>query len=481
MMRLLSVCAALNGQLYSANGDAIDPAAQKGGDINPVLNGVSIDTRKPMNDALFVALKGPSFDAHDYLDQALHQGALAVITGRYVAVDCPQVVVADTYAALTALAAWWRAQCDPMMIAVTGSVGKTSVKEMLASILEQQAPTLSTLGNLNNEIGVPLTLLRLRDEHRFAVVEMGMNQAGEISRLTRLGRPGVALVNNAGEAHLEGLGSLETIAAAKGEIYQGLSSDGVAVINADDKFAGYWKTLVADKRVLTFGLDTPADVSASYIQKDDQQQVTLSLAKTTVEFSLSGRGRHNVLNALAAATTAFAAGATSVNIAKGLAAYQAVGGRLKAHVMASTTVFDDTYNANPVSTKAALNVVADFDSAIAILGDMGELGVASSDLHHEVGQFAAEQKIASLWCCGQFAHDYISGFESADGQDGKAFASQEGLLDFVETQSERLQLAKAILVKGSRSAKMENISAALLKHFELNASQPNQLSGDAAC
>ena len=480
-MQLLPMCAVLDGKLYSASGELLDATKLKGGDASLELLGVSIDTRKPIDNGVFVALKGPTFDAHDYLSQALEQGALAVITERYVPVACPQIVVANTYKALTDLAAWWRAQYEPVVVAITGSVGKTSVKEMLASILQQQAPTLSTEGNLNNEIGVPLTLMRLRKEHRFAVLEMGMNQTGEISRLTRLGKPAIALVNNAGEAHLEGLGSIEAIAAAKGEIFEGLDADGVAIINADDKYADYWRGVVAGKRVITFGLDKPADISAAYIQKGNFQQVTLSALSTTIEFSLSGRGRHNVMNALAAVAAAVAAGATPENISAGLEAYQAVGGRLKAHVTPFTTIFDDTYNANPVSTKAALNVVADFNSAIAILGDMGELGATSSDLHQEVGKFAAEQNISSLWCCGQFAQDYVRGYQSGNGQDGRAFASQEGLLDFVEAQNERLQLAKAILVKGSRSAKMENISAALIKRFELIASQPNQLSGDAAC
>ncbi len=477
MIRLAQACVAVGGLLYSEQGELLDPhALVRSGDygINPSFANVGIDTRKALTEGLFVALKGPIHDGHDFIDRALEQGAQAIMVQHRSAAQCPQIVVDNTYSALTVLAYWWRREHHPTLVALTGSVGKTSVKSMLAAILEQQAPTLATLGNLNNEIGVPLTLLRLRAEHRFAVIEMGMNRAGEIDRLTRLAAPSVALVNNAAEAHLEVLGTVAAVAAAKGEIYAGLDAHGTAIVNADDTFSSYWKGLVGARPIISFGMNRPADVTATYTQNANSQRVQIRLPSETVEFDLHGRGRHNVMNALAAATTAFAAGASAHAIASGLATVMPVEGRLTAHQFGAKTVFDDTYNANPASIKAALGVLAEFTPALAILGDMAELGSATEALHRAVGESAAQYKIATLWCCGQFAQHYLDGYFAAGGLQGQAFSAQAELLAYLNTQTDLLEQTAAVLVKGSRSAQMERVAAAVMHYFRSTKHHLNQ-------
>ncbi|MEO0369343.1 MAG: UDP-N-acetylmuramoyl-tripeptide--D-alanyl-D-alanine ligase [Pseudomonadota bacterium] len=304
---------------------------------------VTINGREDCTDALFVALKGENFDAHDYVQQASDAGASAALVSRPVEVDIPQLLVTDTQSAFTALAAWWRAKFSLPIVAITGSVGKTTVKQMLVSIASVEHETLGTHGNLNNEIGVPLTLMRLNSDHRFAVIELGMNHAGEISRLTRLVKPNVALLNNAAAAHLEGLGSLEAIAAAKGEIFEGLDADGTAVVNLDDSFAAYWMDLVGEHRVITFGLASHADVTADWQQHGNSISIRLKLSNRFVDFDMPGRGEHLVQNALAAAAAAHASGIGIDAIKTGLERFSAPSGRQQFHQVGDLTVIDDTY------------------------------------------------------------------------------------------------------------------------------------------
>ncbi|MDE2089152.1 MAG: UDP-N-acetylmuramoyl-tripeptide--D-alanyl-D-alanine ligase, partial [Gammaproteobacteria bacterium] len=315
-----------------------------------VFTAVSSDTRNLENGDLFVALRGHSFDGHEFIGQARERGACAAVVSRDLPASLPLLLVADTRLALGRLAAGWRARTDIPVVAVTGSNGKTTVKEMTAAILARRGQVLATRGNLNNDIGVPLTLLRLRPEHRHAVIEMGANHPGEIAYLTRLAQPTVALITNAGPAHLEGFGDVAGVARAKGEIYGGLRREGVAVINADDAHAGLWRELTRKHRVLTFGLNTAADVTVLQAQDQADTRVRLQTPAGQVDVALPLPGRHNVMNALAATAAALACGAALQDVKQGLESMQPVSGRLQSHAGPhGARNIDDTYNANPAS------------------------------------------------------------------------------------------------------------------------------------
>ncbi|HSH28527.1 MAG TPA: UDP-N-acetylmuramoyl-tripeptide--D-alanyl-D-alanine ligase, partial [Thiohalobacter sp.] len=317
--------------------------------------GLSTDSRGLERGNLFVALAGERFDGHDYLDQAAAGGAAGALVSTAVTDLLPCIRVTDTRLALGGLAAAWRARFDIPLVAVTGSNGKTTVKEMLAAILGVEHRVLATRGNLNNDIGVPLTLARLGAVHTAAVIEMGANHPGEIAYLTGLARPTVALITNAGPAHLEGFGSLQGVARAKAEIYDGLGPDGLAVVNRDDAYADYWLERVQGRRVMTFGLDPHADVTAQAKPLDVGQQLSLRTPAGETELRLPLPGRHNALNALAAAAAALGAGASLAAVRSGLQSLRPVGGRLQIHRCADAIgVIDDTYNANPGSVQAAL-------------------------------------------------------------------------------------------------------------------------------
>ena len=294
---------------------------------------VGTDSRAVRPGQLFVALKGEHFDGHDYAEQALEQGAAGVVLEKNTANLSPAIVVEDSYLALGQLAAHWRAKFAIPVVAITGSNGKTTVKEMLSAILAVKAGGMAsihaTVGNLNNHIGLPLTMLKLRDSHQFAVLEMGMNHLGEIAYLSDLAKPTLALINNAGTAHLGKLGSRDKIAQAKGEVFAGLATNGVALINADDDYAGYWRALNAGKKILSFGLDQAADVQASYQEKDGGYALRLRTPAGEVAFALPVMGVHNVRNALAAGAAAYALGVSNADIATGLAGFSAVKGRLQ--------------------------------------------------------------------------------------------------------------------------------------------------------
>lgn len=435
MMQLSQVSAAVNGQLL-------------GEDV--FLKGAVIDSRADCAGQLFVALDGDHFDGHEFLNQAQSNGAVASLIEKPVANQLPQVLVRNSHQALQDLAAWWRAQFVIPVIGITGSVGKTSVKEMLACIFAELGKGLVTHGNLNNEIGVPLTLMRLEQDDAYAIIEMGMNHAGEISRLTNISKPTVALINNAAAAHLEGLGTIEAVAHAKGEIFEGLSEDGVAVINVDDSYAPLWLDLVGKRKVVTFGLQS-ADVSATYKLRTDGLQMVVTIFDQSFDLDLPLIGKHNVQNALAAIAVASAANIPNDAIINGLSKYHPIKGRLNVIKTNGFTLIDDTYNANPASMRAAIETLAQFDDSTLILGDMGELGEASVQEHMQLGKTAQEQGIGRVYACGAYAEQALVHFSGTS----KNFAKQEDLMTYLG----RIDFAPgaAVLVKGSRFTEMENV------------------------
>jgi len=432
-------------------------ARQEGEDRT--FNGVSTDSRTLQRGELFVALHGPHYDGHAFLGDAQSRGAAAAMVSRKVEVDLPRLVVDDTRLALGRLAAAWRAGFAIPVVGVTGSNGKTTVKEMLAAILGEAGPVLATRGNLNNDIGLPLTLLRLRREHRFAVIEMGASHAGEIAYLTGLTRPTVALVTNAGPAHLEGFGSLEGVARAKGELFANLPNDGVAVINADDPFAPLWRELAGKRRCVGFGLQAPAEVSAAWLGDATGTRLSVQHPDGIVEVSLKLPGRHNVMNALAAAAAALAAGADPAMIKHGLERMAPVKGRLETRAGGNgAAVIDDTYNANPLSLRAALEVLGLCrGDKVLVLGDMAELGADAEALHAQAGRQARELGVDRLYAVGPLSRAAADAF----GAGGQHFPSEAEL---VAGLGPELRAGVTLLVKGSRSMHMERVVEAMVNY-----------------
>ena len=421
-------------------------------------SGVTTDSRAIAAGDLFVALRGERFDGNEYVEEAFRRGAAAALTSRHVApgTPLPQVVVGDTRIALGRLAAHWRARFAMPMVALTGSNGKTTVKEMISAILAahmgDRAAVLATEGNLNNDIGMPLTLLGLREGHRFAVIEMGMNHAGEIDYLTRLARPTVALVNNAQRAHVGILGSIDAIAHAKGEIYAGLGVSGIAVVNEDDAFAPYWKTLNAGRAILTFGFRDGAMVRAASSGPASKMETPHGGFTVTLQV----RGEHNVRNAMAACAAAVALEIPVVAMHAGLAGFAGVPGRQqRRRGPGGSLVIDDSYNANPESMKAAAQVLAqEHGRRVFVMGDMGELGEAAAAMHAEVGTFAREAGIDALMALGEASRHAVQAF-------GKG-AAHFGDVDSLTKAAQREAAGGAtILVKGSRFMRMERVADAL--------------------
>ncbi|MCG8382244.1 MAG: UDP-N-acetylmuramoyl-tripeptide--D-alanyl-D-alanine ligase [Gammaproteobacteria bacterium] len=415
---------------------------------------VCTDTRQGCEDALFIALQGARFDAHSFVQDAIAHGAVALVVKDRQQVEQPQVIVPDTQVALGRIAALWRQQLSIPLIAITGSNGKTTVKEMLAAILKQKGPVLATSGNFNNEIGVPLTLLNLRETHRYAVLEHGASHTGDIAYLVQFSAPTVALVTNAGAAHLEGFGSVEKVAQAKGDIYAGLQSTGTAVINLDDHYSKLWLTMSAHARQLTFGFSAQADVRGE-IEADGVFSIHWQNNKKRIALSLIGR--HNQQNALAAATAALAVGATLEEIQAGLGSCQPVPGRLQTIPCGRLTVIDDTYNANPDSFAVALkSAVAVGDNVWCLMGDMGEVGEETENAHRKVGVLARQLGVRKLLALGSLSQRAAEAF----GEGGHVFSQQEALVDWVW---ENAGPGAVLLVKGSRSAHMEFVVQALLE------------------
>jgi UDP-N-acetylmuramoyl-tripeptide--D-alanyl-D-alanine ligase len=429
-------------------------ARQVGDDV--LFTGVSTDTRTLSAGNLFVALRGPNFDGHRYIEQAQQRGAVAATVSHVVKADLPQLEVEDTRLALGGLAAHWRHRFDIPLVAVTGSNGKTTVKEMLAAILRRCGTTLVTQGNFNNDIGVPHTLFGLGPEHDYAVLELGANHPGEIAYLTSLVQPVVALINNAGPAHLEGFGSLEGVARAKGELFDSAGAATTCVINADDPYAPLWRTLAAPRPVITFGLDHEADVSARWQGDIDASDMQLSTPHGSVDTRIALPGRHNVMNALAAAAAALAAGIDVEVIAAGLSDVQPVKGRWQSLPgIAGARIINDTYNANPGSLEAGLALLSTAaGEPWLVLGDMGELGDTGRQLHETMGKAARRAGVQRLFALGELAGLAAETF----GDGASAFADVDALISALRGA---LHADVTVLVKGSRAMRMERVVEAL--------------------
>ncbi len=418
---------------------------------------VSTDSRSIQPGDLFIALRGERFDGGAFAAQALQQGAAGVVLDARQAPEIASAIrVEDTRLALGRLAAAWRQRFAIPVVAITGSNGKTTVKEMLAAILRveagSEAGVLHTEGNLNNDIGLPLMLLRLRDTHRFAVLEMGMNHAGEIDYLTRLARPDVAVVNNALSAHIGFLGSVENIARAKGEIFNGLTNAGIAVFNADDAHAWLWREFNAQRSIVDFGLRQPAAVRGRYQPSGFGSALTLSLPDADLDIALQVPGEHNAMNALAAAAAAFALDVSHRSIVAGLSDFGGVKGRLQRKpALHGATFIDDTYNANPDSVKAALAVLAQQSGTrLLVLGDMGELGADAAAMHAAIGRAARTAGVDRLLALGELSRETVAAF----GAGAMHFERIEELLAELENA---LTPDTTVLVKGSRFMQMERV------------------------
>jgi len=452
MMKLSDAAAAIGGRLLGADAD---------------FEAVSTDSRAIRSGDLFVALRGERFDGHEFVGAVAAEGAVgAVVDIDAVAalkdVGLPLLVVGDTRRALGDLAAAWRAGFSLPLIAVTGSNGKTTTKEMIAAILAAEFgaagdAVLATHGNFNNDIGLPLTLLGMHSRHRAAIVEMGMNHPGEIGYLTRLARPTVALVTNAQRAHLEGMGSLDAIAEEKGSIYAGLATDGVAVVNADDPHAPLWRAMNAGRRIVDFGIETPAAVSGKVRLHGLETELHFVTPDGEGAVDLAQPGLHNARNALAAIAATFAAGIPLSSISAGLAAYRGVKGRLQRRAgMNGTVVLDDTYNANPDSMRAGIDVLAStIGRKVLVLGDMGEIGDASAQYHDEVGGYAKSAGVDALYALGEASAVAARNF----GAGAHHYRKIEDLIDALRPE---LQANTTVLVKGSRFMRMERVVEAIV-------------------
>ena len=419
------------------------------------IDSVATDSRLVKSDQLFIAIKGERFDAHDFVADLVGKAGAALVHKK-IDCDLPQVVVEDTLQALANLASEWRKTFKNPVLGLTGSNGKTTLKEMLAAILSLKGNVLATYGNLNNDIGMPLTLLRIRKEHDFAVIEMGANHFGEIEFLTKIARPSVAVVNNAGAAHLEGFGNIEGVAQAKGEIFIGLGTRGVAVINADDKYADYWNDSNKGREIFTFGINNKATISGCLLSDGG---LMIKAGGKEVRANLKLLGRHNAMNALAATAVSTAMGIKLDTIIEGLESLQPVKGRLAPVAgIYNAQILDDTYNANPDSAVAALDVLAQGKNTAFVLGDMGELGADTIKMHENIGEKAKVIGINRMYCLGDYSAKACEKF----GKNGQSFSEMNELLsrlkrDIAESMTENM----TILVKGSRTMKMERAVEAL--------------------
>jgi UDP-N-acetylmuramoyl-tripeptide--D-alanyl-D-alanine ligase len=420
-----------------------------------------IDSRQIAARDLFLALPGTRTDGHEFIAAAAAAGAAGAIVKRLIDAPLPQILVADVAHALRGIGSAWRAEFGGMVLGVAGSNGKTTTKEMLGSILALCGPCLVTRGNLNNHLGVPLTLLRLRGTERNAVIEMGANRAGDVSDLVDVARPHIGLITNAGAEHLEGFGSLEGVARAEGEMVAGLGADGVAIINHDDPFASLWRGMTR-ARVVSFGLAAGADVRASALRLEVGAQgfhthFTLAAAAGSVPVALALAGRHNVYNALAAAAAALAAGATLAQVAAGLGAVTPVSGRLQFRPLAGGAwLIDDSYNANPSSAHAALEVLAELPGRRwLVLGDMAELGEHGPASHRELGTLARALGVERLYTFGSLAALAAESF----GAGAERYTDMDAL---VRAVGATLPGDVRLLVKGSRVNRLERLVTALV-------------------
>jgi len=434
---------------------------------NLVIDAVSTDTRAIDKGALFVALVGERFDAHNFCQQAVDAGAGALLVQKRLDVNVPQVVVPNTKLALGDLASWVHQTCQTSTVAITGSCGKTTVKEMVASILQLKGKVLCTAGNFNNDIGVPLTLLRSQMDDDFAVIELGANHIGEIAYTTQLVKPDIALVNNVAAAHLEGFGSIDGVRQAKGEIYQGLSAGSVAIVNLDSNGDTKWESVLKDKKVVTFSeTNSLADYYASNIVMNAAGKASFNLhiaaSSQEMELSLGMIGQHNVANAIAASIIALQMGATLEEVRAGLKHLNKVKGRVEVEALSEKIkLIDDSYNASVPAMKAAVDLLGAFPGQRwLILGNMAELGEESLALHRQVGEHAAPQKFEHVLTYGADAK-VIS-----DLCQGIHFETHQEMIEYIKQHLDQAALENhTILVKGANGARMFEVAAALKEYY----------------
>lgn len=429
----------------------------KGGDA--LFNRVSTDTRTLEAGDLFIALRGERFDAHDFLAQAEQKNPCAMIVEKFnPAIKVPQLVVSDTTLALGQVAALNRSLFGGSLVAITGSSGKTTVKTLVASILNECGETLATRGNLNNHIGVPLTLLALEAQHQFAVIEMGASGPNEIAYACSLAKPQVAMINNVMPAHIEGFGSIEGVASAKGEIYSGLVAGGIAVVNIDDAFAPQWLAQLAGKKVLRVSLhNSEANCRAEAIEyATEDLAFDLLINQQRTRIILNAQGEHSVRNALMAAACCYALGASLEQIQRGLARFAPVAGRMsRQRGYQGALIIDDSYNANPGSVRAAIDVLAQSPHSILVLGDLAELGEHAAELHAELGAYARAKNIQQIFTLGQLTANTSRAF----GAGAQHFSERAALVAAIKPQ---LNAETTVLIKGSRSSNMDLVVGELV-------------------
>lgn len=430
--------------------------------------GVNTDSRNLNFGELFVAIPGEHFDGHDFLDAALERGAAGALVEHPCEQKISQLMVDDTTIALGKLAQNWRARFQIPVVGITGSNGKTTVTALIREILSVSYNPLYPIQSFNNQWGVPLTLLKLRKEHTHAVIEMGMNNAGEIDYLSRIAHPTVALINNAAAAHLEGLGNVRQVALAKAEIIGGIGPGGVVVLNADDPFFGMWKEFAGDRRMVSFGCDNQADVQGVDIELGASRcRFRLRIGKRSVPIDLPLVGRHNVMNAVASAAACVAIDIELEQIAEGIGRARGISGRLSEYnTKSGATVIDDSFNANPASTKAAIEVLANHrGKRILILGAMAELGSEAESLHSEVGEAAATAGIDRLLVLTDSGNPAVAGYLRGYGSDGESFEEIDDLIDALRADDTS---GNTILIKGSKSSRMGRVVERLIEKKDNN-------------
>jgi len=455
-LKLSTIASAVNGQLIGCDQS---------------VNHLTTDSRALKANDVFLALKGVNFDGHKFISQAEKSGCSALIVDHQVDSSLPQIIVKDTHQALGLIGAYVKRVVAPKTVAITGSSGKTTVKEMVSAILSRIGHVLATNGNFNNDIGVPLTLLRLEHDHDFAVVELGANHMGEIAYTTELAQPDVAVINNIAAAHLEGFGSLCGVARAKGEIFEGLPENGVAIYNQDSQFANKWQWRLENKMVRRFSCISESDCFSSNVVLDDRGCASFTLnthvGNTFIELTVPGK--HNVCNAVAAAIIAIEFGASLNDIRIGLAEMMPVKGRLNIHPLTpDLKLIDDTYNANVESIKAATDLLASYPGKrILILGDMGELGAEARSYHQEVGEYANQCNIEHLLTVGVLSQVTSDAFNQLSStQQSIHFSSKEALVEALQPLIENEEQQISILVKGSRSAHMEEVVKQVIAQYK---------------
>jgi len=445
-MKLKQLATIINGELIGSDLEFKD---------------VSLDSRTAFKNSLYVAIKGDNFDGHEFIESAIASGSVAAIVSQDIETTIPVIKVEDTRIALGLYASYVRQQYNIPFVALTGSCGKTTVKEMIATVLSERGPTLYSQGSFNNDIGVPLTLLRLSDKYKYAVIEMGANHLGEIANLSNLVKPNVALVNNIAGAHLEGFGDIHGVAAAKGEIFKGLHENGTAIFNIEINYPEFSVHLDRGHKIMRFGNGENADISARVLDSESlsENKFVLVTPEGEIDINLPLPGEHNILNALAVSSVCLSLGFSLEEIKSGLSKVKAVAGRLKIHPVSNgLTVIDDTYNANPYSMTAAIKLLARYPGErTLILGDMRELGKTEEKLHYEMGERTRELGIDRLFTCGDLSKQASDAF----GEGAMHFATQQELIDQLKANYLRKDGDRTVLIKGSRGMQMEHVVSAL--------------------